>query len=230
MSDVPLGAMLSGGLDSSLIVALMARNMDQPVKTFSVGFAESGNGQRARRRRRWFRARSAPTTTPSSSRSAEQAVELDELAWWLDEPLVDLGSLGLPRAVAAGLTPRDGRAVRPGRRRTARRLLPLPCAPSWSATPRRLPGPAACRRRRPFCAAAAIAMTALPTAIAAPGSGEPPAGAARADGPARAACSGWPGASWPHSAAASASARGPAARRRPDRRSAHARACTWTAS
>ena len=46
-SDVPLGALLSGGIDSAIVVALMAQASAEPVRTFTVGFADERYDERA---------------------------------------------------------------------------------------------------------------------------------------------------------------------------------------
>jgi asparagine synthase (glutamine-hydrolysing) len=91
MSDVPLGAMLSGGLDSSLIVALMARHMRDPVQTFAVGFAGEDSEL----------ADAALVADALGAEHHELEVrlradpeQLTQLVWHLDEPLADLSSLG----------------------------------------------------------------------------------------------------------------------------------------
>ena len=92
MSDVPLGAMLSGGLDSSVIVALMARHMSHPVRTFAVGFAgEDETNELADAR---LVADYLGTDHHELELSVQDYVDLEDLCWHLDEPLADLSALG----------------------------------------------------------------------------------------------------------------------------------------
>ena len=93
MSDVPLGAMLSGGLDSSLIVAVMARNMSEPVKTFSVGFRESPDSNELADARHVSEVFGTEHHELELS-FLEDTVDLETLSWYMDEPLADLSALG----------------------------------------------------------------------------------------------------------------------------------------
>src|SRR5262245_38301096 len=93
MADVPLGAMLSGGIDSSVIVALMAQQMTEPVKTFSIGFREAGEGNEladARMVAEYF----GTEHHELELSFAEQTVDLAQLVWHMDEPIASLSSLG----------------------------------------------------------------------------------------------------------------------------------------
>ena len=94
MSDVPLGALLSGGLDSSLVVALMARHSDRPVKTFSVGFAGVGKANELPDARRV--AAHLGTEHHELELSLASPTEvIERLVWHMDEPVRDLSAYGL---------------------------------------------------------------------------------------------------------------------------------------
>ena len=93
MSDVPLGAMLSGGLDSSLIVALMAEQMSEPVKTFSVGFREDPDSNELADAR-LVAAHYGCDHHELELSFTHDTVDLTTLVWHLDEPVADLSALG----------------------------------------------------------------------------------------------------------------------------------------
>ena len=90
VSDVPFGAFLSGGLDSSVVVALMARNMSQPVKTFSIGFREAAFNELDDAR---LVARHIGTEHHELMVEPDAVALLNTLVWHLDEPFADASAL-----------------------------------------------------------------------------------------------------------------------------------------
>jgi asparagine synthase (glutamine-hydrolysing) len=89
-SDVPLGAWLSGGLDSAIVVGLMARQMTEPVKTFSIGFSEEAFSEMEAARRV---AEHFGTDHHEFVVTPRAAGVLPALVWHCDEPLADPATL-----------------------------------------------------------------------------------------------------------------------------------------
>jgi asparagine synthase (glutamine-hydrolysing) len=86
ISDVPLGAFLSGGVDSSIVVAMMAEASAKPVKTFSIGFEESSFNELPYAR---IVAKHFATEHHEMVVTTEAMSILPELAKQYDEPFAD---------------------------------------------------------------------------------------------------------------------------------------------
>jgi asparagine synthase (glutamine-hydrolysing) len=87
VSDVPLGVLLSGGVDSSTVAALAVEASSEPVKTFSISFAESSFDESAYAR---GVAKFLGTDHHEERLSANLAANLvSEIGSWMDEPFSD---------------------------------------------------------------------------------------------------------------------------------------------
>ena len=85
-SDVPLGAFLSGGVDSAAVVALMAKHSKQPILTNTIGFSNKAYDEtsQARATAEYFHTKHHEYTV-----EPEAAKVLEKLAWHYDEPFAD---------------------------------------------------------------------------------------------------------------------------------------------
>ena len=98
ISDVPLGAFLSGGIDSTVVVGLMSEAMDRPVKTFSIGFKEDKYNELEYARIAAKRFKTEHHEFVVEARSVDL---LEELVWHFDEPFA--GPSAVPTYIVSKL-------------------------------------------------------------------------------------------------------------------------------
>jgi asparagine synthase (glutamine-hydrolysing) len=109
IADVPVGAFLSGGLDSSMIVALAAGSVQGALQTFSIGFAEESFSELPYARQV---AQRFGTHHIEEIVSADAVSLLDELTHYFDEPFAD--SSAIPTYLVARLASRSVKVVLTG--------------------------------------------------------------------------------------------------------------------
>jgi asparagine synthase (glutamine-hydrolysing) len=109
VSDVPVGAFLSGGVDSSAVVGMMARQIEEPVKTFSIGFPEAEYNELHYAR---IAARTFGTDHHELVLEPDVLGIIEDLAWHLDEPFGD--SSAIPTYMVSRLAARSVKVVLSG--------------------------------------------------------------------------------------------------------------------
>jgi asparagine synthase (glutamine-hydrolysing) len=109
VSDVPVGAFLSGGIDSSAVVASMARASSKPIKTFSIGFKEAGFDELPAAREV---AQAFGTDHHEEVLEPDALNIIDKLVWHLDEPFGD--SSAIPTYMVSELASRSVTVVLSG--------------------------------------------------------------------------------------------------------------------
>ncbi|HQI82652.1 MAG TPA: asparagine synthase (glutamine-hydrolyzing) [Deltaproteobacteria bacterium] len=100
IADVPVGVFLSGGIDSSLVTAVLARHTDTPIRTFTIGFAERSYDESG-----WARAVAQHLGTEHVEEIVTPDHARDILPLWpeiYDEPFGDIS--GIPTTIVSRMT------------------------------------------------------------------------------------------------------------------------------
>lgn len=109
IADVPVGAFLSGGLDSGIVVGLAAGATGDPLRTFSIGFLEESFSELPTAR---LVARRHGTRHVEEVVTADAASLIDELTYYYDEPFAD--SSAVPTFLVSRLAAREVKVVLSG--------------------------------------------------------------------------------------------------------------------